>query len=187
MKMSLNKLATLTALMVLPLSAMAAPTVTFEGEVTSQTCSVSINGQTNSIVMLPTVAIKDFGEPLAAAKTAGFTPFTISITDCQKPEADANITTKFLGYNVDSDSGVLGNTRTGDGAANGFGIQLMKDSQNSDSSKVNLKGVTSVPGLVLKAGETSASYDFGVRYYSLSDKGTPGKITAVAEYTVSYL
>lgn len=188
MKITSKKLVTLTALMVLPLSAMAAPTVTFEGEVTSQTCSVSINGQTNSVVMLPTVAMKDFGTPLAAAQTTGFTPFTISITGCQAPDVDTDITTKFLGYNVDSTSGVLGNTLTaGSGVASGFGIQLLKDSQNNSSSAINLKGVTSVPGLVLKKDQTSASYEFGVRYYSLSDSGTPGKITAVAEYTLSYL
>jgi len=187
MNITLNKLATLAAIMVLPASALAAPTVTFEGEVTSQTCSININGQTNSVVLLPTVAIKDFGEPLAATNTAGFTPFTVSITNCQAPQADTNITTNFLGYNVDSASGVLGNTRTGVDAATGFGIQLLKDTQNTASSAVNLKGVTAVPGLVLKTGDTSATHDFGVRYYSMSDSGTAGKITAVAEYTVSYL
>jgi len=187
MKITLNKLATLSVLMVLPLSAMAAPTVTFEGEVTSQTCAISINGQANSVVMLPTVAIKDFGDTPAATKTAGFTPFTVSITGCQAPDADTNITTKFLGYNVDSASGVLGNMATGSDAASGFGIQLLKDTEDNAASAINLKGVTAVPGLVLKNGQTSATYDFGARYYSLGDTGTPGRITAVAEYTVSYL
>jgi len=183
MSITLNKLATLGALMVLPLSTMAAPTVTFEGEVTSQTCAISINGQTNSVVLLPTVTVKDFGDTLAAAQTAGMTPFTVSITNCEAPTADTNITTKFLGYNVDSTSGVLGNTLTDATAAKGFGIQLVKDADTA----INLKGVTSVPGLVLASGATSASYDFGARYYSFGTDGTPGKITAVAEYTVSYL
>lgn len=183
MNITLNKLATLGALVALPLSTMAAPTVTFEGEVTSQTCAISINGQTNSVVLLPTVTMKDFGDTLAAAQTAGYTPFTVSINDCQKPTADTNITTKFLGYNVDSDSGVLGNTATGDNVATGFGIQLVKDADNA----IKLSGVTSVPGLVLASDSTSASYNFGARYYSFGTDGTPGKITAVAEYTVSYL
>ena len=35
--------------------ANAAPTVTFQGEVTDQTCQASINGGTNGVVLLPTV------------------------------------------------------------------------------------------------------------------------------------
>lgn len=49
------KKAALLAAIALPFSTMAAPTVTFQGEVTDQTCSVNINGQTNSVVLLPTV------------------------------------------------------------------------------------------------------------------------------------
>lgn len=183
MKTTLNKLALITALTALPYSVLAAPTVTFEGEVTSQTCTVDINGQTNSVVLLPTVSLTDFGETLAEGQTAGQTPFTISIAGCQAPTTDTNITTKFLGYNVENPSGVLGNSSTDANAATGFGIQLL----SSTDSPVTLNGVTDVSGLVLKTGATSASADFGARYYSLGTVGTAGKITAVAEYTLSYL
>lgn len=65
----------LTVLTFSALSAFAAtPTVTFRGEVTSQTCSVSINGNTNSVVLLPTVSTADFGGTLANGQTAGLTP-----------------------------------------------------------------------------------------------------------------
>ena len=36
----------------LPIAATAAPTVTFQGEVTDQTCKATINGQTDSTVSL---------------------------------------------------------------------------------------------------------------------------------------
>lgn len=187
MNTSLKKVVCLATLAVLPSAVMATPTVTFQGEVTSQTCSVEINGQTNSIVLLPTVALTDFGATPAAGQTAGLTPFTISVSGCTAPTTDQNIATQFLGYDVDSNTGVLGNTNTGSDAASGFGIQLLSDSTGDTGTEVTLNGVTSVSGLVLPANETSASHEFGARYYSLSGSGTAGKITAVTEYTVSYL
>ncbi|EPY7113979.1 fimbrial protein [Klebsiella variicola] len=178
---------TLTTWAVLPCAVLATPTVTFQGEVTSQTCSVEINGQTNSVVLLPTVTLADFGTTLAAGQTAGLTPFTVSVTGCTAPTANQNITTQFLGYDVDSTTGVLGNTNTSTDAASGFGIQLLSDSTGDSGTEVTLSGVTDVAGLILATGETSASHEFGARYYSLGTSGTAGKITAVAEYTVSYL
>jgi len=187
MNNKLTKMFAITALAALPCSVMATPTVTFQGEVTSQTCSVEINGQTNSVVLLPTVALTDFGTTLAAGQTAGLTPFSISVTGCTAPTADQNITTQFLGYDVDSTTGILGNTDTSSDAASGFGIQLLSDSTGNSGTEVTLNGVTDVSGLVLSTGETSASHEFGARYYSLGASGSAGKIAAVAEYTVSYL
>ncbi|HCI6754933.1 TPA: type 1 fimbrial protein [Klebsiella quasipneumoniae subsp. quasipneumoniae] len=187
MNSKLKKLYCLCSLGLFPFSALAAPTVTFQGEVTAQTCAVEINGQTNSVVLLPTVALTDFGATLAASQTAGLTPFTISVSGCVAPASAQNITTQFLGYDVDGTTGVLGNTNTSSEAASGFGIQLLSDSTGAAGTEVILNGVTDVPGLVLAAGETSASHEFGARYYSLGADGTAGKITAVAEYTVSYL
>lgn len=188
MNVNFKRFLCLASLAVLPGYAVAAPTVTFQGEVTSQTCSVEINGQTNSVVLLPTVALTDFGSTLAAGQTAGLTPFSISVTGCTAgATAPQNISAQFLGYGVESNTGVLGNTNTGSDAASGFGIQLLSDSTGASGTEVLLNGVTSVSGLVLSVGETSASHEFGARYYSLGATGTAGKITAVAEYTLSYL
>lgn len=169
----------------LPFVAFATPTVTFEGEVTDQTCIVSINGQTNSVVMLPTVAMTEFGATLATGQSAGQTPFTVSVSGC-KVDADnaLPISVKFLGYDVDTSTGVLGNRATAN-AAVGFGIQLMD--AGTGGAPVMLNGPTSVPGLSVAAGDTSASHDFGARYYVTdAASAAPGKITAVAEYTLSY-
>ncbi|RAU50189.1 type 1 fimbrial protein [Pseudocitrobacter sp. RIT415] len=182
-----KKAAPLMVAAALPLSAFAAPTVTFQGEVTDQTCSVNVNGQTNSVVLLPTVAMADFGATLADGQSAGQTPFTVSVTNCQAPTgSDLAINTTFLGYDVDATTGVMGNRDTSSDAAKGFGIQLMDAS--TSGNPVTLSGATSVPGLTLKVGETEASYDFGARYFIMdSTNATAGKITAVAEYTLSYL
>lgn len=184
MMIQLKKIVAILALGVLPCSVFATPTVTFEGEVTDQTCSVNINGQTNSVVMLPTVATTDFGATLANGQKAGLTPFTVAISGCTAPTTDLNINTKFMGYDVDASTGVLGNRATTD-AAVGYGVQLTGSSDGTNP--VTLSGPTNVSGLVLKKDETSASYDFGAQYYVINATGAqPGKITAVAEYTLSY-
>ncbi|CAK9885715.1 MAG: Major fimbrial subunit SMF-1 [Candidatus Erwinia impunctatus] len=177
----------LAAAVLLPAAAFAAPTVTFQGEVSSQTCSVAINGSTNSVVMLPTVATTAFGSTLSNGQTAGLTPFTVTVSGCTAPSTAAqSISTQFLGYNVDSTTGVLGNRLTSTNAAAGFGIQLT--TSGTGGTPVVLNGPTTVAGLTLGVGQTSASFDFGARYYVLSSADAkPGKITAVAEYTLSYL
>lgn len=187
MKIGLKYALPFAVLAYLPLQAMAAPQITFQGEITDQTCQVSVNGQTNSIVLLPTVALSDFNT-LTAGGNAGLTPFTISLTGCQANNTGSAIAVKtnFLGYNVDTTEKVLGNTLTGSTAATGFGIELLTSS--SGGAKINLDGVTPVAGLEIADGADSASYDFGAQYYSLGGNNQKaGKISATAEYTISYL
>lgn len=168
-------------------SAFAAmPTVTFQGEVTSQTCSVTINEETNAVVLLPTVSASDFGATPAEGQTAGLTPFTVTVTGCTAPAAGSGplpIKTRFRGLDV-GDSGVLGNRATTD-AAVGYGIQLT--TTDAGTTPVVLSGITDVPGLSLPEGDTSTSHTFGARYYVIDAASvSPGAITAVAEYTLSY-
>ena len=168
---------------VITMPALAQNTVTFQGEVSSQTCTVSINGTPNAIVMLPTANLANLTG--SAGKATGVTPFTVAISNCTAVSSgDTAIQTKFLGHNVDSATGVLGNLAAVSPAV-GVGIQI---TQKSDGTgPVDLNGPTAVPGLVLKQNETSANHDFGAQYYALSSAPTAGAVTAVAEYTLSYL
>lgn len=188
MRTGIKKTLPLLGVMTLPLPLFAAPTVTFQGEISGQTCDVLINGRTDSVVLLPTVYLTDFsppGTPLTQGQFYGQTPFTVSISGCQSTSSVTNINTNFLGYNVDP-TGVLGNSYSGGDAATGFGIQLMD--AGSGGTEIRLSGVTSVPGLSLPANQTEASYDYGARYYVLnSTTAAAGKITAIAEYSLSYL
>lgn len=164
----------------------ATPTVTFQGEITDHTCLVTINGETNSVVLLPTVAVADFGGTLADGQTAGLTPFTVSISDCAilTPFAQS-VSTRFLGFDVDANSGVLGNRATSH-AATGYGVQITGTS--AGGNPVRLSGITDVFSLMLPVGATEASHTFGAQYYVIdAGSAAPGAITAVAEYTVSYL
>lgn len=160
--------------------ANATPTVTFQGEVSDQTCQASINGGTDGVVLLPTVPANSLD---SAGKTAGLTPFTISVKDCTAPAADMPIKTKFLGHAVTS-NGNLGNVASGTDAATNVAIQLTESASGADA--IVLNGPTSVAGLVLKSGQDNASYDFGVRYISENGGATAGVVTSLVEYTLSY-
>ena len=179
MKFKALFLATSCAIAFSSTASAATPIVEFRGEVTDQTCKASINSQTDSVVMLSTVSTADFN---TVGATSTPTPFTINIEDCAMDTADLEIGTTFLGYNV-TPNGNLGNQDTSGNAATGVSIQL---TQNADGSRpVTLNGPTTVPGLTLAAGATSASYDFGAQYYA-EDVPTAGTVKAAAEYTLSY-
>ena len=181
MKLTLKKIATLATVMALPCFAIAAPTVQFQGEVTDQTCEVNINGETNSTVLLPTVSMSELKE--SGAK-AGITPFTITLSNCGEVTTEKTITTNFLGHNVTS--GVLGNTaEAGENSASNVGIQLL-ETDTTGKDAIVLSGVTpSATTMTLAANASSVSHTFGAQYYALGT-ATAGKVTAVAEYTVSY-
>lgn len=160
-----------------PLSAAAMPTITFNGEVTAQTCQVKVNEEVDGVVFLPTVSTKELS---AAGATAGQTPFTISVSGCKATQADVAIALKLLGRNVTA-NGNLGNTATANAAGN-VAVTLGA----ADGTRIALQGLTNVPGLILPANQTSASMQLTAQY-TAEGKVTPGVVTAVAEYTVSYL
>jgi len=168
------------AMAALPGVVFAAPTVTFQGEVTDQTCTVSINGETDGVVLLPTVSTAELA---GGGDTAGLTPFTITLTGCTAPAgSDLNVTTNFLGHDVTA-GGNLGNSAAG-GATN-VAIQLTEEA--AGTTPIVLNGITAVDGLVVLEGETTASYEFGAQYISEAGSATAGAVTAVVEYTISYL
>lgn len=175
-----SSLVLLTGSILISTITLAAPVVTFQGEVAAQTCQATINGQTNGIVLLPTVSV---GEFTAKNNTAGLTPFTISISGCSGKDPELKIGTKFLGRNVTS-TGNLGNLASVSPAKN-VAIQLTQTA--AGTVPVVLNGITKVDGLILPLNQASTSHQFGARY--IVDEGTiptPGAITAVAEYTISY-
>lgn len=156
--------------------------VTFQGEVTSQTCRATINGQSNAVVILPTVPT---AELKAKGETTGLTPFTISLTGCAAPadNASVKIATRFYGQNFNS-AGNLTNVSTAKNAATKVSLQLTEKADGL--TPVKLTGNTTVDGLVLAAGQTTATHSFGIRYIAEDTGVTAGPITAMTEYTLSY-
>lgn len=158
-------------------SALSANTIEFIGEVTDQTCEVSINGNASiPVILLPTVSKTELN---AAGKTAGETPFTISVTGCTADATkDLNIKTRFVANNLTS-SNRIGNT----GDAVNVALELF-DPQNASAS-IDMTGATPAPGLVLVKDTTEASYDFGVRYYA-EGAAQAGAVSGSVQYALLY-
>jgi len=155
------------------------PTITFQGEVTDQTCTATINGQTNAVVVLPTVNQNDLA---GANTTAGKTDFTLNISGCTalSDSQTKKVKVNFFAPSVSGEN--LQNT-----AASGAGnvaVQLLDGSQPIDFSA----GVVPVEAGELSATSTSIpSKTFAAQYISEANSVTPGKVTALVEYTLSYL
>ena len=159
--------------------AASANTINFQGEVTTQTCSVTVNGNAaNPTVLLPTVSTADLA---ATGSNAGMTNFTIGVSGCTAQASATPIKTVFVGNQVDS-NGNLGNT----GTATNVALQLLDPA--ATSAPFNLSGSTgyAAAGLNLAAGATSATHDFAVRYYSAPGNATAGSVLGSVQYAVSY-
>ncbi|MFJ2364010.1 fimbrial protein [Pseudomonas sp. NPDC087697] len=181
----MKRTALILAMYTFPVLAFAASgnTISFKGQVSDQTCQVSVNGNAaNPIILLPTVAASDLS---AVGSTAGQTPFTIAVSGCTAPTSGLAIKTTFLGKDVTT-AGNLGNSSGATkGGATNVQIQLMD--ADKGGKPVVLNGITSVAGLALAAGEQTASHDFAVRYISETGGATAGTVSASAQYSLDYL
>ncbi|MBS1204300.1 MAG: type 1 fimbrial protein [Proteobacteria bacterium] len=157
--------------------AASSNTITFQGEVTAETCSVAINGNTVSpVVLLPTVSSTSLA---SSGQTAGATPFDVSVTGCTgSATATTKVSTVFVGNQVTT-NGNLGNTGT---AAN-VEVQLL----DTTSAPINLtSGFNGNGDLTLAAGATQASATYTAQYYA-TGASTAGTVVATLQYAVSYL
>ena len=103
--MTLNR-AFLSALMASALfstNALASDnTITFMGEVSDETCSISVNGSDASpVVLLPTVTATE----LNANQVAGATTFDVGVSNCTGSSSGVQISTVFVGNNISSATG----------------------------------------------------------------------------------
>jgi len=171
-------LAMLTGSLLVSANAMAISdnTITFQGEVTDETCSVAINGnQATPVVLLPTVSSTDLA---ASGDTAGPVTFDIGLTGCTGDTTNATkISTVFVGNQVTT-NGNLGNT----GSANNVEVQIL----DTKGTEINLtNGFTGTGDLTLEANETAATATYTAQYYA-NGKATAGTVEATMQYAVSY-
>ncbi|EHE2154154.1 type 1 fimbrial protein [Salmonella enterica] len=177
--MSMKKyLAMVTGSFLVSSSAMAVSdnTITFQGEVTDETCSVVINGnQAKPVVLLPTVSTKELTDQ---GKTAGSVTFDIGLSGCTGSKGKTTkISTVFVGNQVTS-NGNLGNT----GSAKNVEVQLLDTSDNP----INLTGGFTGDGdLQLEPNASEASATYTAQYYS-TGKAEAGTVAATLQYAVSY-
>ncbi|EKT60238.1 fimbrial protein [Providencia burhodogranariea] len=157
-------------------------TVRFKGEVSNQTCSLDINGNDKSpVVLLPTVSTSAF---TGVGTTAGDTTFTVNVSGCS-PVTDENgmedqLSIGFLG-NVVTSSNNLGNT----GDAKNVSIQL------ADSADKNFKFtagdlIKSETPITINADGSVTESVYTARYYAEDAKVIPGTVVASAQYAITY-
>ena len=188
MNIKLKNLFCFAALSSVSATAFAGPQITFDGEVSDQTCSLSLNGGGASYVLMNPVRVTDFGSSVTVGKTVGNTDITLSATGCNALAAgqtSKDLKVKLLGHNVDPASGILKNSYTGTSAASGVGFQLF-----DGATAVPL---TAAPYSVtigsLSTATTNAdvfSKTLSVKYYATSTTITEGKVQGVLEYAISY-
>lgn len=150
--------------------------ITFQGEVTDQSCEVTINGNnTNPVVLLPTVAATELS---ASGVTAGETTFSLSISGCDGTAISTN--TLFVGNSVDAD-GNMTNIASSAPAEN-VALQLL-----ADGTPINLNNSTPVEGPSVIAGETEATKDYSVQYIATGGAATAGAVTGTVQFAITYL
>ncbi|HGK4757433.1 fimbrial protein [Enterobacter cloacae] len=151
-------------------------TITFQGEVTDQTCAVTVNGNAASpVVLLPTVSIGDFSN----LTTAGATTFEVGVSGCTPDtKGDVKVSTVFVG-NLVTNSGNLGNT----GTASNVEIQILDTAGKIIDFTSNFNGDGD---LTLTSGATSTSANYIAQYY-ITGTPTTGSVTSSLQYAVTYL
>ena len=178
----MNKSAILIAVLgAMPAFAMAADvtTINFRGEVTDQTCVVSINGNTNAVtVLMPSVKVADLS---TAGSTAGQTVFTIDLKDCAAQTEATNIKTYFAGKSLIA-STKMGNT-AGEGGAKNVFLELYDP--ESPANPIDLSGMQAFEGMVLAADATSAKRDMGVRY-GTEGETEAGSVVGSLQFAIAY-
>lgn len=180
MKLRATALA-VAATLAVPGFAFAANTINFSGEVTDQTCSAVVDGNTDPTVILDSVPVSALNGTVG--QTAGETSFTLQLTGCAAPSGAAeHFTTLFQATNATT-SGNLTNTAAS--GATGVALQLL---DGPAGAPVNLAGGAAVAAgdIVLADGETSASYDYAVQYISEATTVTPGPVLGSVTYTLRY-
>ncbi|MBS1203462.1 MAG: putative fimbrial subunit [Proteobacteria bacterium] len=158
-------------------SALAATqgTVTFNGELTAETCQIAADS-VDRLVQLPTIAIQTLN---AAGTTAGSKGFDLNVEQC--PEGISQVAAHFeaIGSSgADTATGNLTNQYTGTGtAATNVQVRLY----NSDEKQLKL-GETGAPATVT-GGKATMRYYGG--YYA-TNATTAGLVYAQAAYTLAY-
>ncbi|WP_368880957.1 fimbrial protein [Shewanella algae] len=154
-------------------------TIYFVGEVVSETCQVSINGNAESpIVLLPSVTAADLA---TAGATAGETTFTLRLSGCS---GSAKTTaTRFVGNSVDADGNLVAPDTGATGYAKNVALQLL---DAPGGNPVNLSSPSTIDGVILADGEKEGEVQYAVQYVSVAGNATAGIVTGSVQYSVTY-
>ncbi|WP_199052442.1 fimbrial protein [Aquitalea sp. ASV15] len=171
-----------TALLLAGLAAQAQAadgTITFNGNVTAQSCTPTVvgGGAANATVTLPTVSAKSLA---SAGVTAGTTQFSIALSDCSAAATQA-ATWFEAGSNVDPASGRLINT----GTASKVDVALYNSTGTTPIAVGQGNGTLGSSGTAVPITNKTATMNFNARYYA-TGAATAGTVVASVNYTIQY-
>ncbi|WP_144153973.1 fimbrial protein [Paraburkholderia sp. BCC1885] len=158
-------------------AAAADGTITFNGTITAQTCTINGNGSgsNNFTVTLPTVSSSTLA---AAGQTAGRTPFSIALTNCTPNSG--NVHTFFeAGPTVDT---TTGNLVVNAGGATNVEIGL----QNFDFTNITAGAADASQNsksVAINSGKATLNY---YAQYVATGAATAGAANSSVMYTMSY-
>ncbi len=165
-------------------------TINFNGTVTASACSALVgaapaggSASTTATVNLPPVSADTLN--VAAGTLAGHTAFTIQLTGCQAAGSLNSVRATFSTASpAAGDNTVMGNTAPS-GAAD-VAVAIL----TAQSTPIHLNGGTLLdPGATLPAvagAPGPITLNYLAAYKSLSTAVTPGPVTGVADYVISY-
>lgn len=154
-------------------------TITFNGELTANTCDVSIEGQgADAVVTLPILGINQLP---AASRTAGSTRFNMELTECVGTKASAF----FEAGTTVLATGRLSNLETGTTAATEVELQL-RDGSHAAQNVINVGSssqVTDTTYVDISTG--TATLPYLVEYYA-TGATTAGLVSSNVVYSIQY-
>ncbi|EEZ5656989.1 F17A fimbrial adhesin [Escherichia coli] len=153
-------------------------TITFNGKVVDQTCSVT-TGSKNLTVTLPTVSANSF----SSGKVVGLTPFTISLEGCNTAATGAQNVNAYFEPNANTDYTTGNLTNTASSGASNVQIQLL----NADGVKVIKLGQAAAAQNVdtVAINDANVTLRYNAQYYA-TGVATAGDVTSTVNYTIAY-
>ncbi len=154
-------------------------TITFNGELTANTCDVIVDNQAkDATIVLPTISTSQL---TAAAQVAGRTGFNMALSNCAGTLKTAAAFFE-AGATVDPVTGRLKNTATTGGATN-VSLQLLDGANSSVIAAGNSNQTTKNTYVNVATG--TASLPYAVQYYA-DGATTAGTVKSSVVYSIMY-
>ena len=155
-------------------------TITFDGEITANTCAVkldNIDGGTGTV----TLPIRSVNNLLEEGNVAGLTPFTIKLSNCQISNSTTVSTYFEPGTLVNAEGRLM---LSNESVATNVEIQLLNSEQGVIVAGA-LQGQNDIPVPLQDGSASEASLSYFAQYYA-TDAVTPGQLSSQVSYTIVY-
>ena len=155
-------------------------TITFNGEIVNDTCTITVDNGSSTTVTLPTVQSANL---VSSGDTTGTTDFNLYITNCGAAVDARGITLTLTDpNNFDAiNNNLLKNIATGTAATN-VGIQLATGT--AFATPIDFAG-TSHTTVTYATTDGAVTVPFSARYYA-TGTATAGAVSSTLGWTINY-